>query len=280
MISLPPEVKETYSELLGDPGALAAVDSIAPYYSISPTQIDLFISCPRKWALRYVDGFKTTTEYLLFGIQLHAYLEDWLKDGTQPPSFLANGKEDRAGVLAAKGLHILPKPGTVKVEGKFRFARGPLHYQGVIDYISESDGVGDHKSCASFAWIKTPEDLLDDPQATLYAAYYREKYGARGDFCRLQWNYFSKSDQDAVPVCAEMPWDRVDANLIQLDAVARSIHLTRLLYSAGNVVLKRPAACKGVGRRCWNAPACVLHRRPIGPTQQLVRLRTARKEAT
>lgn len=268
-----------YDALLDDPAVLAAVHAMAPHYPISPSQIEQFVQCPRKWAVRYIDGCQTTTSYLIEGTTLHTYLEEWLLHGTPPPHQHADGTENRMGVLASKGLVHLPKPGEAKVEGRFQFQRGPLRYAGVIDF-RQRRLIGDHKSCARFEYMKTPDVLATDPQAMTYAGYHFDQHPEDGEV-DLQWTYFSKSEMAAQPVVLTVTQTHAREQLVHLDLIARRIILTRLLYTGfgvANDVPKRPSNCRGVGIRCWNAPKCELHRAAVSPRNQLVTLRRGRPE--
>jgi hypothetical protein len=141
---------------------------------VSPSQLDFYKDCKRKWAWRYIARIPTApNQWAALGSAVHRVLEDWLRDGTPPD------RNTEVGAIALSGIKHLPDPGTVQVEGRFlwEFPDEPFDVQGVIDWSQITEALfGDHKTTGDFKWAKTPEDLRADLQSTIYAAYLIETH--------------------------------------------------------------------------------------------------------
>jgi len=129
---------------------------------------------------------------LELGTAVHEVLENWLRDGT--PLDL-NTKE---GKIANPCLHLLPLPGEAEIEGYFEFVFDGVRFLGFID-ATLGNTVIDHKTTGDPKWCKTPEDLMVDPQAMLYAFYKIWQHGF--DEIHLFWNYIrTRGKKEAIPV--------------------------------------------------------------------------------
>jgi hypothetical protein len=136
-------------------------------HKVSPSQIETFRLCERKWALEKLDKIpKKPNAFAQRGTDAHTVLEHWQRDGS-PIDF-----DSDIGKIIAPGLRFLPKPGTLKVEGSFVFRTPNATYHGIKDgrykrpLVRE---VWDHKTTSNMKWLKTPERLRQDPQANIYA---------------------------------------------------------------------------------------------------------------
>ena len=158
---------------------------------ISPTQVSTLEMCERKWGWGYIKKIKAPpNKFAQLGLDVHDVLEAFLRHGTAPD------RETQVGAIAIPGLKYLPQPGAAVVEGKFLWELPTEDFDitGRIDWRDRAsvvqDGVerrarivelalagevvqiGDHKTTGDFKWAKTADDLREDVQAVVYAAYY------------------------------------------------------------------------------------------------------------
>jgi len=162
----------------------------------SPSQIDTFRTCPRKWALEKIGQVpKGTSASAALGSRVHGILERYLK-GEAVDLML------REGEIALAGLGYLPPPmapGSA-VEGAAVLYLGGHEVHARMDLMCKPEdlpGQGeapdvdlcilDHKTTTDFKWAKTPEILMRDAQAALYALY-AYLLGARRVL--LRWVYY------------------------------------------------------------------------------------------
>lgn len=142
--------------------------------TLSPSQIDTFKDCARKWAFTYVEGIRPPPQgSAALGAAIHAQLEKYLKG--QPFDFTTPG---HPGDIAAGGLPLLPMPGKhLEVEKSFKFrSKTGIWYRGFVDLCVPPEHraeavplIHDHKSTSSISrWAKTPEILRTDSQAIIY----------------------------------------------------------------------------------------------------------------
>lgn len=208
-----------------------------PSNPISATQIDTYLGCPRKWAWRYVMGKRPPPAASAeLGTEMHAQLAAYLADG-KPLDFTV-----RSGEIAAAGLHLIPAPKTpgLEVEKEFRFVSpSGATYLGFIDYRlleAEIPLVGDHKSTKDFKWAKTPEDLLYDPQAVLYAVDTMRVTGK--DTVDLHWTYYkTQGAKGAKQVHLRMHADHVAEVFSEIEDVVRTLEKTRAYVATTGQIL-------------------------------------------
>jgi len=177
---------------------------VKPAIYISPSQIETFRLCPRKWAYNKIDRIpQEQNQYAAFGEAVHAHRENWLISGVPPPP------HEKAGKTALVGLEHLPPPGLAEVEVKLDMQHTLdngklLAVTGRIDFFlaNQEEGkifgergiplVGDHKTSSDERWAKTPEKLKGgDPQAAIYSAWALAKTNAK--FVDLHWSYMIKA---------------------------------------------------------------------------------------
>ena len=78
--------------------------------NLSVSKIETYQLCPLKWYWKYVMALPTpTTPALETGTAVHELCENYLKTGKEP-------HEAKHGAILRAGLHLLPAPGTVRVE--------------------------------------------------------------------------------------------------------------------------------------------------------------------
>jgi len=162
-----------------------------------------------------------------------------------------------------------------------------LTYNGIID-LRQGPGskhlqspnvcrISDHKTCAGAEWSMGPEELREDPQSAIYAAYAYSM--PQTETVELQWTYGDKStlkgsNADAWPVEIDMSREESEQRMAELDETSTMLLLVRLLYPllSANDLPKQPTACAAVGKKCWNVGGCVLHKRAVPPREKLLAL--------
>lgn len=141
---------------------------------ISPSQLDLYWRCKRRWAFTHrAKQREPFTGAAQAGTETHKILEDqgpWDKVWVAPDT----GKEYPVGEMAAL-LQSQTPDGVVAREKRWEVELDGLPFVGVTDFYSE-EIVGDYKTTSSkrnakFAGAKDPsKDLLIDPQRLFYTA--------------------------------------------------------------------------------------------------------------
>lgn len=268
-----------------DPHLEDAALAIAHRYPVSPSQLTLYLNCPRSWAIRYLDQYKTTTKFLEDGKLGHEYLEEWLRDAVPPPTRHADGSDNWPGIFAQTAIPHIPEPGTagMTVEGNgglFRFEHEGIYYRGVMDVMLEQGSnieIQDHKFYSPRTPRKTPEQLANDAQGVIYGAY--GFYELEFETVSGQWNYILKDRRNprTVPVRTTFTRAGVDMNMAKLRQVALELLATRVLYTTSDAVPMNVDQCSaggGFGHRCWNLAACKLHSPARDFQQQIIHLRT------
>ena len=170
------------------------------FKSISASQLSRFTECNRAWWFQYIMGLPTKQKAsAALGEAVHTVLEAYLDDGALPDT------STQAGRIAAAGLSLLPKPGTVFTEvpmgsrgrgnaevdedslpvpgGMPRLVVAGMPVNGFIDVLDlsgEHPVVLDHKTTSDIKWAKTQEDLLEDPQMVLYGTYALDVFRTMG----------------------------------------------------------------------------------------------------
>ncbi len=167
----------------------------------SPSQIATYRECARKWAFGTIAKIRAPpNQSAALGTETHWQLETYLNGGQ-----LDYTKE--SGYIAASGVHHLPTPPLSKLnlESRFKF-QSPMTgfwYHGIRDVFLPQGTLSqymdplviDHKTTSSLKWAKTPEDLLTDVQAMVYA------YSAMSTSVRLRWVYYqTKGARKSLPV--------------------------------------------------------------------------------
>lgn len=179
--------------------------------AVSASQIETWDMCQRRWAWGAIAKIQLPPHpSAAKGSMIHKQLEHYLK-GESPDCSTPALKE--AWERAIPSVVNLPKPGTpgMLVEKSFSFdtSAGSI-FRGFIDVLlptSESvPGLGDgypcvidHKSTSAFKWAKTPEVLLTDTQANIYAYFAMAQF--KVSRVNLLWNYITtKGSPDSMRV--------------------------------------------------------------------------------
>lgn len=140
--------------------------------SVSPSQIAEFIECPRKWWFTKVAGLKAEqTGSQELGEQIHKQMEDYYRQGVEPRHPSAKAALLLDGVPPRNESVIIEEPRNYNLG--LRAAGIPM--RGRVDLRAPpKDGqflVLDWKTCKSFDYIKSPEELARNPQGIVYLKY-------------------------------------------------------------------------------------------------------------
>lgn len=158
---------------------------------LSASQINTYADCPRKWAWRVVHKIQgAPSPSAEVGTAVHQELERWLTGGG-PPDLERSVGGKPVGRIAAEALPHLPPPTgagglNLEVERKFLIEIEGFKFQGFVD-LAVGDKVYDHKTISDFCWALSPEQLLGDTQANLYAAERMHRLSL--PYVNLQWTY-------------------------------------------------------------------------------------------
>lgn len=162
---------------------------------ISPTSIELFLACKRKWSFRYIDKIKTpVTENMQFGIDGHSRIEKFFKKK------IKNFGSDKIGELVNKAYKkgLLPqKIENLQVEKKFSIRlSNNVNLIGYIDILAEKTNLNplmviDHKFIKDFKWALTEEKLASNIQAIIYSFAALTQYPQKEILNR--WIYYNKN---------------------------------------------------------------------------------------
>jgi hypothetical protein len=150
------------------------LDDVASTHWVSPTQQSTYSLCPRKWGFQKLDRIPLPpNRFAERGLAVHEVLEKWHEKGTPIDP------DTDAGKIAMPGLKFLPPPGTGLTENSFTFESDTATYVGLWDllipiprtYVGNTPiiEVYDYKTTTDFKWMKSFNDLRQDPQAIIYS---------------------------------------------------------------------------------------------------------------
>lgn len=216
----------------------------------SATQVSVYELCNRKWGWIYLDGLRPEpNKFAVVGIDVHQHIEAWEKSRRVP---IPTTSTDVAAKLAQAMLPHLPTPHEVdpeNVEIEIEVWFGHVGFTGNIDlWMPDRDPpkIYDHKTTKDFVWALTPERLLKDPQAAIYAAWGLLKTGKTA--VELQWTY---GKTQGAPKCLAV--QAVATHQAIEPRLKRSIELAnemRLIKQAGCSAMELPidaAGCEAYG---------------------------------
>lgn len=174
----------------------------------SPSQINTFQQCQRKWAWRHLDHIDTPSNAAAQeGLKGHEILERYLTTASIDMS-------DPLADLCGTGLHHYPAPCTpgLQVEHHFGIVIGGYHFHGYKDVqllqqpLREQGCPGcaglsglcnhcipqvwDHKFTSNLRWAKSDADLLGDVQAVIYA--FDAMLKSNQTRVRCNWIYYQR----------------------------------------------------------------------------------------
>ena len=181
-------------------------------WRFSASQISSFLACERKYGWTYIVGVRgQPTPSQELGTRVHAMIEDYVQKGA-PIDYMS-----KEGQIIGAGLQYLPTGEGLRAEREFEY-RGRYTWRGYKDCERENE-VWDWKTTSDLKWAKTPEDLMYDPQAILYAM----ENGA--SVVRLTWVYFqTKKTKKSLPVAVEMTADHACGGFGVMETIADEAH--------------------------------------------------------
>lgn len=192
----------------------------------SPSQIQTFLDCERKWGWQYLEDLPPVppTPAQELGTDTHLQLEEYVGlgnslDYTRP-----------SGLIAEAALEYInqwipfvpcPKP-EFATEREFIIISPQHRYYGLIDLSSITHGwVADYKTSSNPSrYAKTSEDLKQNVQAVIYAT---NLLIDRPDLdeVELRWLYLpTKGRKKAIPVVVQMSRDEVGTMFAAIEGIA------------------------------------------------------------
>lgn len=189
---------------------------------LSPSSIDMFLACPRKWSFRYLAGISEAeidrSAAAQRGDRLHKTAEIYLATGE------VTGEPDIVE-LFQRGVHMLPAPMTAIPEQQLEgVLEGEILYRCQVDVVRPHVGVDDHKTSSG----KGLTTLADNTQAIMCANAFFDQYPDHRGPCQAKWNYWSTRTKKTW----ELPhaFSRQDVAARMADTIlpaARAIHAIR-----------------------------------------------------
>jgi hypothetical protein len=237
--------------------------------AISPSQVETFDLCARKWAYNKIDRIPSPQNAAAaLGEAAHKHREDWLIHGIPPP-------DDKTGKLARVGMEHLPPPGKamveiplvlpvtlaadptvnggrpvrVKVNGRIDFFVPNTPESGFVFGEAGIPLIGDHKTTSGEQWAKTADELLTkDSQAAIYAAYALHVVPT-APAVDLHWSYMVKGSslrqhQVKTRISREQALTRFSAVVSRAKDMLRVIQTPGIVASA---VEPTVASCEAFG---------------------------------
>lgn len=156
--------------------------------NISASALSTHSLCERKWAWKALDGIQGQNRFAAEGTDHHAELEAWLRDKKLPRSHVVQ-----------RALPHFPHPGPdVLPEHRFEGMVRGWHVVGVIDclHLLQVPLLLDLKTTSDLRWAKTEEELRNDVQAALYAAWACITFEV--ELVALRWVYVERKKNGRV----------------------------------------------------------------------------------
>ena len=230
-------------------------------HHVSASQFKTFGLCRRKWYIeKCTDAPKPEpSKSMILGQEVHAVLEEFLRDGISP------NENTREGRIASAGIHLLPEGGVLEIEQGIRLESMDPPLIGFIDVLDVSEPwcpvVIDHKTTSSWQWAKTEEQLKTDPQMIAYARYALDEFPAADVVEVAHVQYKTKGAPEARRVAVLLGREHVDEHWEELKSVAEEMKKTSLLDDVEEVP-PNLSACGAYGG-CPYADTCAaLGQRP------------------
>jgi hypothetical protein len=213
----------------------------------SPSQLETWLDCERKWGWRYIDGIKgESTPAAEWGTKAHEMLEKYLRDGT-PLDFATD--HDMASRVAT-ALEFLPDPGTALPEIVYAGEINGIRWSLRMDYlqtIGQSVWLGDHKTTGDIRYAKTEEQLRTDIQANVYAAVIFHYWPDITQFS-AQWEYIQRrGTKKTVPRSLVMYRPEVEQRFSEIEEIVRTIETKRQGVTTATQLPANPASCSKYG---------------------------------
>jgi len=241
---------------------------------LSPSQIDTFQHCQRKWGWRYLNKIILPPNYAAeIGLRGHGILEKYLTTAHLNPL------ESDLHHLCSMGAHLYPAPCTpgLQIEHHFGCMIGGYRFHGYKDVqllqrpLSHGRCVGcsdttrcdeclprvwDHKFTSNLRWAKSDEVLRTDTQAVIYLfdAMLKADYPkARGTWVYYQRKGARKIQRSEVTLRVE----DLSVPLKEILKAAAKIHYIRKNYTSALQLPPNVLACSDFGG-CGYSSLCNL----------------------
>lgn len=221
---------------------------------LSPSQIETFLDCERKWAFIYISGIRPESGgAAALGGKVHKQLEQYLKGEVKSLNFTEPGG---VGDIASLLLAHLPPPKApgMKIEGAFKFQSPTtgIFYRGFKDVVLSPPEfeltVMDHKTTSNIAaWAKSAEALKTDTQAIIYAHHELTRW-PDVPHVKLQWNYAqTKGPKRSLPVVVTLDRQHVADEFAKIEVDGRRILSTLKVKPDPLSLPPTPASCEKYG---------------------------------
>lgn len=224
---------------------------------VSPSAIDTWELCPRRWGFRRLDRIpEPPAPWLELGTAVHGQHEHRYIFGV--PYDLTT----REGELADAAIHALPDPstgeGSIWVEREEIIQVDGLAIGGKIDLLHETypvPAVYDHKTGNPRYFKLEREELLSHPQAPVYGLVASVVCDA--EEVDLRWNWVATKGAPRL----YKSWHRVTADEAET-RVRRHLPVVESIYDAASrfdtalQLPHNPSACYAYGRQCHYASRC------------------------
>jgi hypothetical protein len=219
-----------------------------PFVHWSPSQVDTFELCNRKWWFNKIMGLEIPQHpSATLGQATHAELETYLEHGD--PKVL--------GPIARAGLDFLPQPGTVLIEydiAPLALTAAGLPALGRIDCLSlstEPPEVIDHKTIGNLDYAKTSDDLARNVQMTVYARAATRELESMGLPAPKAVKvshiaYQTKGAHRAQKTSALLTQERIAQNWQRIDATVKEMRETSTVLTPDRVTPTK-SACDAYG---------------------------------
>ena len=169
----------------------------------------------RAWAFKYLMKVEVPSRpFFDDGKAVHKAMEDYIKEGKPIAVSTKIGK--MAAALEPYVRQWVKSPHAI-VEETFRLL-GRHEWIGYKD-LEVPGQVNDYKTTKDLCWAMTPDQLMTDPQALLYAEHYFRRYG--GETVEVRWLYVEKKKPfRTLPVCVTMTRAHAALGFLALENVA------------------------------------------------------------
>ncbi len=232
---------------------------------VSASQLQKYRRCKRLIGFEYVEKLAPPpSAKQSFGSAVHAQLERWLKDGKEP-------EETPAGDVAKQGIEKgwLPDPGSgLLVERQIHFEwRNGIEIMGFVDCaVPDQCLVIDHKTTSNLRFAMTADQLRQDPQALIYAAWAAVEWDV--NVVTARWVYYAASNPAkgprrpkggrSVEATFDFATEEVRELVRELDRDINNVYNVKAKSVPGKDLPPSPAACSAYGG-CPHRELCDLN---------------------
>jgi hypothetical protein len=233
---------------------------------VSATSISLYKSCPMRWYLTYVTGYKEPSNpYKEIGIQVHDYLEKYLKTGELPTD------DEIVNKIAGSGLGMLPSAPNPHILTEVDLKdfplseKPPVPFLGYIDCLYTADPtcpeVIDHKTCGSLKNKKSQTKLMTDTQMIIYGKHTLDNF-PQAKRVRLTHIYYTTKDpylSNTTSVIVDR--EHIDREFKAIIEISKEMLEASKGYASD--CTKNTSACYSYGVPCFVKSRCETYNMPL-----------------